>query len=258
MTNNALAIIPKTLGEVESLAEKFAKSTLIPDALRNKPADVLVSIMAGSELGLTPMAAIRGVSVIQGKPVLNADTMVALVLGSGLAEFFRPKGQATDTSATYETKRKGESDVQTCTWTIEDAKRAELTGKDNWKKNPRAMLKARAKSMLARDVYPDVLAGCFTEDEAREFSQPRYETAVIDAEIVERPAPQAEDLDVVADLLIADVATAGTVADLDSLAPRFGKLPKGTPQRKRASDAFTASRAELVKKEEAKADEAAA
>ncbi len=252
----SLAIIPRTMQEVQTLADVFAKSSLLPDALRGKAADVFVSIMAGQELGLPPMAALRGVHVVQGKPILAADTMVAVVLGSGLCEYFVCI-EDSQTSATYETKRKGAPTPQRCTWTVEDAKRAQLI-KDggNWQRHPRAMCKARAKAMLARDVYPDVLAGCYEEDEGREFTPaptgqraapPRAEAPTdnaIDAPS-QTPIFDSLDLDNVATTLIGDIDTAPTVADIDSLAPRFIALPKGTPQRARAYEAFKARRARL-------------
>src|SRR5688572_12579945 len=99
--NTALAIVPRSLPEVQSLAEILSKSALLPEALKGKAADIVVSILAGQELGLAPMAAIRGVHVVQGKPLLAADTMVGLVLASGLAEYFQCV-EDTDASVTYE------------------------------------------------------------------------------------------------------------------------------------------------------------
>lgn len=210
----ALAIIPKSIDEVTSLAEVLAKSTLMPDALKNKVPDVVVSILAGQELGLSPMAAIRGVHVVQGKPVLSADTMVALILGSGLAEYFSCV-EDTDARVTYETKRRGSPHVSRASWSTEDTKRAGLNTKDNWRLYTKAMMKARAKAALARDAFPDVLAGCHTDDEIERPAQAYTPPAdAIDAEVVE---PQAID-----DLLkrVADApdietlkATAKDIAD---------------------------------------------
>lgn len=188
--DKALAIIPRTLPEAQSMAELLSKSTLLPDALKGKAADVMVQILAGQELGLSPMASIRGVHIVQGKPLLSADTMVALVLGSGLCEYFSVV-EETDNKVTYETKRHGSPHPQKVTWTDEDTKLAGLAAKDNWRTHKRQMRRARCKAMLARDVYPDVLAGCY--DAHEEFipadpasvrpSQP-VPVEVIDAEVV--------------------------------------------------------------------------
>ncbi len=226
----SLAIIPRTVEEARILAAMFAKSSLLPEALRGKEADVFVSIVAGQELGLPPMAALRGVHVVKGKPVLSADTMVGVVLGRGVADYFSCI-EETNTSVTYETKRHGSPQPQRCTWTLEDAKRANLNG-DNWTKYPRAMLKARCKAMLARDVYPDVLAGCYDDDEAREFSGPS--TSSTSAVLPRNHAPNADvpDAEMVSessepsdtDKMLIAIDEADTVDALKALVPKLTKL----------------------------------
>lgn len=160
------AIVTSGVTECADLAKRFAQSTLIPEALRGKEADVFVTLLAGQELGLSPMASLRAIHVVKGRPILSADTMVALVLGRGAAAYFRCI-EESDERATYETLRVGAPEPQRATWTIADARRAGLTG-GNWTSYPRAMLKARCKASLARDVYPDVLAGCYDESEREE------------------------------------------------------------------------------------------
>lgn len=244
--DKALAIVPHTLDEVRSLATQFAKSSLLPPDLRGKEADVFVTILAGAELGMPPMAALRGIHVVKGKPILSADSMVGVVLGRGVAKYFRCTDE-TPTSVTYETLRDGMPEPQRCTWTMEDAKRAGLQG-DNWSKYPRAMLKARCKAALARDVYPDVLAGCYEEDEAREFAPPAAAKAVvvIDAVAVETAAHVADDgaarYDAIADGIIAGLMNASDAGDVDALMKEFSKLPKTDPQalpaRARAAEVY--------------------
>lgn len=182
--SKALAIIPRTVDEVSNLSDRFSKSSLVPEALRNKTADVFVTILAGQELGLSPMASLRGVHVVKGRPILAADTMVALVLGSGKAEYFRAV-EVSDERVTYETRRVGNPEPQSATWTIADATRAGLMSNDNWRKYPRAMLKARCRAELSRDVYPDVLAGCYEESEADEIR----DRAPITATVTSAPLP---------------------------------------------------------------------
>lgn len=183
----SLAIVPKTITECTALAEVLAKSELLPKALRGKVPDVLMTIMAGQEMGLTPMASLRNFHVIEGKPVMGADGMVALVMGSGKAVYF-DRIEESDKSVTYETLRAGSKTPRRCTWTLDMAKVAGVHLKDNWRAYPRAMLAARAKSELARDVYPDVLAGCYTQEEAETWNgeHPAYVPPVdaIDAEVV--------------------------------------------------------------------------
>ena len=215
----ALAIIPHTLPEVQTLAEVLAKSSLLPDALKGKVPDVVVQILAGQELGLSPMASIRGVHVVQGKPLLSADTMVALVLGSGLCEYFSVV-EETEAKVTYETKRKGSPIPQRVTWSDDDTKIAGLAAKDNWRTHKRQMRRARAKAMLARDVYPDVLAGCYDPDEiqepARVESRPMPVDA-IDVEFTETPATPPE---------LAQIDECNTLDDLKALAEKLKSIPE--------------------------------
>lgn len=206
---NELVIAPKTFGEVQTMSEALSKSNLLPDALKGKSADVAFQIMTGAELGLSPMASIRGIHVIQGKPVISADTMVALCLGSGLCEYFM-QTDATDTSVTYETKRKGAPRPQTCTWTLDMAKRAALHQKDNWRLHPRQMLASRAKAELARSAYPDVLAGCFDPDEMQ--VPVRQVEPVQDAEWTEAPS------------MVDEIAAVGNLAELDAMIPKLKTL----------------------------------
>ena len=218
---NALAIVPKTFDEVQSMATVLAQSDLLPLALRKKPADVAMTIMTGHELGLSPMASIRMIHIIEGKPSLSADAMVAIVLSSGLAEYFRPV-HSDDKKCTYETVRRGDGTVQQVTWTIEMAKAAGLyPTKDNWRLHTRQMLAARAKSELARAVYPDVMAGCFDPDEIA----PRSATAPVRAPVV---VPDAIDAEIVPssvpEELEHDIEHAATTADLEALVPRLSAL----------------------------------
>lgn len=218
-------IAPRTLDEVVTLSEKLAKSSLLPEALRGKVPEVMMQIMSGQELGLAPMASLRSFSIIQGKPVMSADAMVALVLGSGKCEYFRRVSES-DKEVTYATKRRGEPERR-CQWTIEMAKQAALHQKDNWRTFPRAMLASRAKSELARDVYPDVLAGVFTADE---LDVTRENLAARDAEFASVRAAEriAEDAEFVetkfTDSTIAQLGSPFSPSDY----PEFAELDSTT------------------------------
>jgi hypothetical protein len=186
-----MALIPSSVAEVQSLSRLMSRSMLVPQALRGKESDVAVTIMAGLELGIPPMTALRLIHVVQGRPVLAADLLVACVRRLPDCESFK-RVESTAKKAVYTTKRKGEDPV-TQEWTLEDAKRAGLLNKDNWKKYPAAMLRARAKADLARDVYPDAVAGVYIADEAADIDESAPvdpcedvpEGEVIDAEVVE-------------------------------------------------------------------------
>jgi hypothetical protein len=216
----ALAIIPKSIAELVSLAELLSKSDLLPKALRGKVPDVAMTILAGQEMGLTPMAALRNFHVIEGKPVLSADGMVALALGSGKAVYFKRVDESNE-SVTYETLRIGDDKPKRCTWTRQMAKDAGLNTKDNWRLYPRAMLSARAKAELARDVYPDVLAGCYETNEVSEWTPTPRNDDAIDADFVEAPAEaEATPHEILA------IEHTKSEAECKELGPVLAKLPQ--------------------------------
>jgi 5'-3' exonuclease len=159
---------PRSLKDAQVLATNMHASRLF--SAYGTPQAVLSTIILGRELGLPAMGSLRGVHIIEGKHALSADTMVALVLRSGLAEYFEPI-EFDATKATFETKRVGARKPVKLTHTIEQAQVAGLVKPNsNWVKLPEEMLIARAKARLCRLVYPDLLGGLYTPDELRDSS----------------------------------------------------------------------------------------
>jgi hypothetical protein len=178
------ALTPSNLAEMKELATLAVKSGLLNEAI-STPEAAFVIIATGMELGLSPMQSLRGIHVIEGKPVLSADLLVALAKRSPECLYFRLVESSYE-RATYETRRRGEPRPTVLTWTLEDARRAELAHKRTWKAHPAAMLRARCAAALARAVYPDLLLGVYEEDEGDEIRQSRLPRPVR----VSQPAPE--------------------------------------------------------------------
>ena len=162
---------PRSMNDAVRLAQRLHDSRMFSSY--GTPQAVLSTLLLGRELGLPTMAALRSVHVIEGRHSLSAELMVALVLKSGMAEYFRLV-ETTDKVCTYETLRQGSEKPLSLSYTIEQAKQADLlkpsrSGKlTNWEKMPKQMLRARCKSELARLEYPDLLAGLYTPEELRD------------------------------------------------------------------------------------------
>jgi len=125
----------------------------------------LMILMTGREMGIGAMSAMRGFHFIKGKPVMSAQLMAALILRSGKAEYWELI-DSTSKSATYATKRIGGRNEQKKTFSVDDARLAQLVKQDStWMKYPASMCEARASAMLARIVYPDLLMGVYLPDE---------------------------------------------------------------------------------------------
>jgi hypothetical protein len=172
VSNDAIMLNPDALTAALKIAERLSKSNLIPKPLQGKPDDVLVVLLTGRSYGVDPMTALSNISVINGKPVLEAKLLHGLCLARrDVCEYFVCV-EASATSATYEAKRVGAPKPERKTWVIKQAQDAGLTGKENWQKYPQAMLEARAKAALARSAFPDVVTGAYIPDEAEEMGGP--------------------------------------------------------------------------------------
>ena len=160
---------PANVSQAWRLAKMLSESGLVPSSLRGKPSDVLVVLMSGRELGIPPMQSLRTLHVIEGRIQMAAEMMVARCKQSpSICIYFRMV-ESTEEKATYATLRAGAPEPTVYTYTIKDAEAAGLANKDNWRKNRRAMLRARASSGLARIEYPDLVSGIVIDDEVEEI-----------------------------------------------------------------------------------------
>lgn len=169
--------------------------------------EALIRMATGRELGLGFMQSMRLIFVVNGRPGLDASLMLALCLQSPICEKFECT-ETTGTSATFVAKRRGQSEKR-LTWTIEQAKQAKLTDKDNWKNYPDAMNRARCIAALARLVFPDVVAGLYTRDELEDgVIETRGETVnEMTGEVVTSATPRDYDAEKAAAIAaIHDVA----------------------------------------------------
>lgn len=154
------------MGQAIELASQVAMTEFVPTSLRGRPEAVVAAILQGHELGLEPMTSLAKVHIIEGRPTLAAELMRALVQRAGHEIWLE---SSSSTSVTMGGRRRGEEHPTRVTWTMDDAKRAELSGKKVWKRYPRAMLVARATGELCRILFADVMAGIsYTAEEVRD------------------------------------------------------------------------------------------
>lgn len=172
-----MSIQPRNYREVRIAAGDLFNSQLFLKDYGTKEA-VLSTIILGRELGIPAMGSLRGIFIVEGRHTLSAQLMVALILRSGLAEYFEPV-EISDKIATFETKRRGDRQPFRITHTIEMAQRAGLVkAGSNWVKTPEDMLVARSSARLGRLKYPDVLFGLYLPEEILEVVEAERERAV--------------------------------------------------------------------------------
>ena len=181
------SLAPKDLDEAMRFADMLAGSSIVPKDYIGKPGNCLVAIQWGMELGLQPMQAMQSIAVINGRPSLWGDAMLALVKAHPAFEWI--KEECDGNVATCTIKRRGEPEVVQ-SFSLEEAKRAGLTGKQGpWTQYPKRMLQMRARGFALRDAFPDALRGVVSAEEARDTPAERDMGA---AEVVSsRPAQPA-------------------------------------------------------------------
>lgn len=150
------------------LAEAIANTEFVPASLRGKPAAITAAILYGSELGLGPIKSLQSIDVIDGRPAVNAEMARALALSHGHELVVV---ESTTTRCVVRGRRVNSSEFATVTWTMDDAKRAGLDGRQNWRKHPRRMLQARATAELCHLLFADAIGGMpFTLEEIADDS----------------------------------------------------------------------------------------
>lgn len=138
------------------IATHLVRTSFVPEGFRGKPDEATAAILAGIEVGLQPMAALRSFDVIQGTAAPRANTLRAIVQSQGHDVWVV---ESTETRAIVAGVRRGSTQEQRSVWTIDRAKRLGLTGKKNWTGQPQAMLVARATSELCRLIASDAILG---------------------------------------------------------------------------------------------------
>ncbi len=160
-------LTPTTFEEAMKFAKMIAFSSFVPTNMKGKPEDILIAMQMGYEIGLPPMRSIQSIAVINGKPSLYGDPLLALVQKHGAFEWI--KEEDSGDCATCTVKRKG-AEPHTVTFSNEDAKTAKLLGKAGpWTQYPKRMRQMRARGFALRDQFADALMGFSLAEESQDI-----------------------------------------------------------------------------------------
>jgi hypothetical protein len=138
------------------VADSLVQTSFVPEAFKNKAHEATAAILAGAEVGLSPMASLRSFDIIGGTAAPRAITLRAIVQSQGHNVWVK---ESTASRAVVCGSRRGSNVTETSTWTLDRAKGLGLTNKQNWKSQPQAMLVARATSEVCRLVAADAILG---------------------------------------------------------------------------------------------------
>ena len=150
-----------TFESMERMASAVAKSGLFGV---KTPDQALALMLVAQAEGRHPATAAQEYHIIQNRPALKADTLLARYQQAGGTVKFEELSEKR-CAATFSHPASG---AFTIDWTIEMAQRAGLANKDTWKSYPRAMLRARVISEGVRTSFPGVAIGVYTPEELQD------------------------------------------------------------------------------------------
>lgn len=145
------------LVKIENQADLFMRSGLFSDV--KKATEAMVKIQAGAELGFQPIQAMQGIDIIQGKVYVKPLLLATLVKRSGKYNYRQKHSDSQRCEIEFlEFFNNQWESIGISTFTIEDAAKMNLSGRDNWKKQPANMLFYRALSQGIKHFCPDVIS----------------------------------------------------------------------------------------------------
>ena len=200
------ALVP--VDQVERMALAVAKSGLF--GVKTPDQAMALMLIAQAE-GLHPAIAARDYHVINGRPTLKADAMLARFQAAGGSVRWHEYADQR-VVGTFTHPQGGNVEV---TWTLEMATAAGLTKNPTWKSYPRQMLRARCISEGIRTVFPGVVVGTYTPEEAEDAGH--------------EPAPVPRDMGPVVEVadfatVMRQIDTAQTIDELNALRPAIRTL----------------------------------
>lgn len=177
---------PRTIDDALQTADLLAHSQLIPKAFQGRPADIVVAMMWSHSLDIPIVQGLQYICVINGRPSMYGDGLLAVVMSSGQCTDFKEEfvGEGDHLMAKCTVRRRGLESPIIGTFSMEDARVAGLLGKPGpWKQYPKRMLKMRARAFALRDAFPDILSGMSSAEEMADVEG-------VAVEKVEEPEPQ--------------------------------------------------------------------
>lgn len=162
-TNTTMNVIPsrEEWSTIHDMAKALLPTGFLPQSIKT-PEQATAIMLKGRELNVPPMYALSNIVVVQGKPTVSAEMMLALVQRDhGLNSMWVEESTNEKCTVGY----KSGNGTKFYTWTVEDANAAGLTKNPTWRSYPAAMCRARAISAVARMAFPGSIAGMYVPGE---------------------------------------------------------------------------------------------
>ncbi len=164
-------LVPQDFDGLWKVSQVMAISGFVPKEMEGRPEAVFIACQMGMEVGLSLMASVQNIAVIDGRPAMWGDAVLALVRSKGKMAKFREYFSGTfpnDDFTAVCVALRGDEEIKH-TFSVADAKKAGLWDPEKtvspWHKYPKRMLQMRARSWALRDGFGDILKGIQTTEE---------------------------------------------------------------------------------------------
>lgn len=181
------------LDDLQRVATMYARSGLVPGSymprdynpenpahFRTLVARVAIAISFGKKFGMDPLTSLKWVYVVNNVPSLWGDAVPGVVRNE-----LRKRGDDYEETRTYSgqgdaravvvaikhTRKDGKITESSETFSMADAKKADLTGKNPWKASPDRMLLHRARTYALRNLFPDIMMGLAVYEEQDDIAE---------------------------------------------------------------------------------------
>lgn len=151
-----------SISEIRVIAKSAANSKMF--SAKAEEQIFMLMLLAQSE-SIPPVKALMSYDIINGQPALKSSEALARYMDSGgKIEWIKSDKESAKARFTHPSSGSFEYE-----YTVEDATDAGLIQKDNWRKNRKAMLRARCTSAGIRMSYPRCLNNMYLAEEVQDF-----------------------------------------------------------------------------------------
>ena len=231
-------LVPSNFQEAYQIAEMLAQSDMVPKNYQRKPADIVIAMAMGAELGFQPLQSLQNIAVINGRPCVWGDAFRALIVGSPDLIDFKEWYENDTAYCTIKRRLASGAVVEfTGSFSIQDAKTAGLWGKQGpWTQYPKRQQQWRALGFAGRDAYADRLRGIWIDAEAQDMPpekeiNPKHQPGEKLQQVLDKaeakPAEQQKALPTPFETLSLSLNDCTTLEELNEVAASIGEAVKG-------------------------------
>ena len=171
-------------GQMMEMSSFLAKSTIIPVSYQNRPENILICVDLASRMGLSPLAVMQNLYIIQGKPSFSGQAIASLIRSSGQfsnveVNFVGEEGK--DSWGCYVSAERNGKTLKGATVTMKMAHAEGWSKKSGskWLTMPEIMLTYRAYTFFGRQFAPELMMGLHAVEELEDIGIVQEKSKVV-------------------------------------------------------------------------------